>query len=149
MSRFSFRLERILWLRSQAEKERARALGSALRLEDERRRRMDDAHEKLSQVGDQLTAGSAEVRAAGLLHNLGLTMAEAADRVEEATSSHAEAEVKVREEEQHYREARKDRRVLELLRERRHEIWKLESSREEQKDIDSQAQIQRRTGESA
>jgi flagellar biosynthesis chaperone FliJ len=118
-------------------------------VEDERRRRLDDANNRLNQVGDQLAAGSTEIRAAGLLRNLGLTMSGAADRVEEATSSHAEAEVKVREEERQYHEARKDRRVLELLRERRHEIWKLESSREEQKDIDSQARFQRRTGESA
>ena len=107
MKRFTFRLERILSLRSQTERERARALGSALQVQDEQRRLLDDANARLLLVGDQIAASaSLGVQTAGTMHNLGLTVSDAAERVEAASTSHEEAQAKVHEEEDCYREAR-------------------------------------------
>jgi flagellar biosynthesis chaperone FliJ len=115
--------------------------------EELRKRLLEDAHERLQEFGEQIAAGAAEVQTAGTLRNLGLTVTDAADRLEAASTSHEEAREKVLEEEGHYREARKDRRVLEKLRERRRKLWDQELSREEQKDVDSQARHLRRAGE--
>ena len=147
MKRFSFRLERVLWLRALTEKERARDLGSALQTETARRRTLEDAYARLNRCGDQIAANRDEVQTAGTMRNLGLTVAEAAGHLEAAATSHLEATEKVVEEEDRYCEARKDRRVLERLRERRQTLWNLESSREEQRDIDSQARQRRAAGE--
>lgn len=147
MKPFEFRLERILRLRSQVERERARVLGSARRSEDAERQRLEEASDQLDRCGEQIAAGASEVRAAGTMDVLAMTVSDAAGRVEEASASHTEAAARVRQEEDHYCDARKDLRVLEKLRERRRTLWNLESSREEQKDTDAQALRQRRTGE--
>ena len=147
MKQFAFRLERILRLRSQAEREQARVLGSARQGEDARRLRLEEASVQLGRCGQQILAGASEVKAAGTMDILGLTVSEAAGRVEAASASHQEAEDAVRQQEDTYHDAKRERRVLEKLRERRQTLWSQESSREEQKDMDAQALRQRPTGE--
>jgi flagellar FliJ protein len=138
VTRFFFRLDRILWLRSHLEKEGARALGRARREEDARRLELSEAAARLARCGDQIAASTNGLALAGTMQILGLTVEKAAGHLDEACSSHQEAEEAVRQQEDRYREARKDRRVLERLRERRRDQWELENSRREQREIDSQ-----------
>jgi flagellar FliJ protein len=136
MKGFRFRLERILRLRTQEEQARAAELGAARREEQAQRDRLDRAQQRLGRIGEQLAAGVSNVVAAGALHNLGLTVSAAADEIERASESHSEAELRLQTEEDRFGAARRDRRVVERLRERRKEGWLTESSRQEQREMD-------------
>jgi flagellar export protein FliJ len=145
MKGFLFRLERVLHLRTRAERERAQALGHALRDEEARRVAREEAEDRLRRSGDQVAEASEGVTNAGTLRIMGLAVQAAAGQLEAATLSHVAAEDSVRQEQQRFGEARRDRRVLERLREQRKETWDRETARQEQKDHDSAAR-ERRSG---
>jgi flagellar FliJ protein len=145
VKRFVFGLARVLRLRSSLERERARELGRAVREAEERKQEADRAAERLARYGEQASAGNASVTTAGSLNNLRLSVEAAEGRLERANASHAEAEESVAREQERFREARREREVLERLRERRRDDWRQESSRLEQKELDEIAR-QRRAG---
>ncbi len=64
-------------------------------------------------------------------------------------AAHREAQDRANVEEDRFGEARKDRRVLEKLKDQRHDHWKLETDRQEQGRIDEVALVQRARKESA
>lgn len=107
---------------------------------------MEEAEERLDRCGSQITEAVTGTTPAGTLRNLGLTVAAAVDQLEAAEDSLRNAEETLQEEQEKFSEARKDRRVIERLRERRHEDWSVEASRTEQRVIDSIAQQRRVTG---
>lgn len=144
--KFFFRLERVLQLRSKAERERARALAQAMRDEEARRDALAEAAARLGRCGEQIADASGAGSRAGTLRNLGLTVAAAASEVEAAEVSHRAAVDVVEVEQQRFGEARKERRVVERLREQRETAFDQEVSREEQREIDSIAQHRRSTG---
>jgi flagellar FliJ protein len=140
MKHFHFRLDRLLNLRSQEETEKARELSRAIHREEEMRGAREAARARLERC--QVQAGDPALAAtpAGLLRNLNLTVNLAADLVEAAEQDHrasANALDTVRDE---FGEARKERHVIERLRERRHDAWMRDESREEQKECDGVAQ---------
>jgi len=140
MSRkFPFRLDRLLDLRHRSEKERAEALGRALRDEAERREAMERAEARLRESRDQAQPRAGAARPAGTLHNLGLTIAAAAQHADAAAASREAAERAVAGERVRYQEARRDRRVIERMREKRCEDWIREADRTEQREIDDVA----------
>jgi flagellar biosynthesis chaperone FliJ len=69
--------------------------------------------------------------------------------VEAAETSHRAAEESVAAEQMRYTEARRERRVVEKLRENRKARWAEDVVREEQKDHDSLARHRRSTGAGA
>ena len=140
-----FRLARVLQLRVGVERQRAQELGQAIREEQTRREDLERAEERLGELGEKLVGADGEVAAAGTLQNLHLTVEAAAGQVEQAAESHAAAEKAVESEQARCGEARRDRKGLERLRERRRSDWKQESSRQEQREFDEIAR-QRRVG---
>ncbi len=147
MKAFRFRLDRLLKLRERSEQERARALGEAMRAEEERRLAVDAAKSRLERIGNQLEGTSTGIHTAGTLRLWRMTAAAAAEHVEHVESSHRDASGEVEKEQERFREARKDRRVVERLRERRAAAWLTDASREEQKDIDDVSLRRRHGGE--
>lgn len=140
MRRFDFRLERLLQLRSQEETEKARALGAAIRTEEEKRLASEDAQARLRRCCDQTGDSAPAAKPAGMLHNLNITVNLAADEVVAAEKDHRASEDALEVVRDEFGEARKDRHVIERLRERRRDAWVLDVSREEQKECDGVAQ---------
>jgi flagellar export protein FliJ len=134
---FIFRLEQLFQLRAKMEQQRAKALARAVRDEQDRRAAVDAANAMLERCGDQI--GAQGVATAGALRNLGLTVEAAARQLEQASGAHRAAVDAVGEQEQRFGEARRDRRVIERLRERRQAAFDVERSRAEQKEIDGHA----------
>jgi flagellar export protein FliJ len=138
MKNFVFRLERLFQLRARREREQARSLGQAMRDEQARRDALDEAARVLGRCGEQIAAAGA-VAPAGTLMNLGLTVEAAAKRVEAAAESHRSAAESVASERERFSAARKERRVVERLRERRKGAWQEGRVREEQREHDDLA----------
>jgi flagellar export protein FliJ len=134
---FFFRLEQLFQLRTKMEQQRAKALARAVREEQERRAAVEAANARLERCGDQLATPG--VATAGALRNLGLTVEAAARQLEQANGAHRAAQDAVGEHELQFGEARRDRRVIERLRERRQAAFEVERSRAEQKEIDGHA----------
>lgn len=146
MKGFHFRLDRILDLRAKTEKDRARHLRDAMLDERTRRRSLEEAAARLDRCAEQIMGAGSTVTTAGTMQNLGLTMKAAAGQVEVADASHQTAEETVRAEQEMFTEARKDRRVVERLREKRHGEWSVESSKFEQRQLDEIAHHRRAAG---
>jgi hypothetical protein len=91
MKSFVFRLERLLDLRSTAERERAQALGQAMRKEESQRLALDEASERLGSCGDQIAGVLDNVAPAGALTNLRLAIEAAMRQVDSAALSHQAA----------------------------------------------------------
>jgi flagellar FliJ protein len=139
MKGFRFRLERVLELRHRLEKEHAQAVGRALREEEARRQALDAAAERLGRCGEQIAGAAGDLPTAGTLHNLGLALRAAADALANAEVRHRDAVASVEQEQERFGEARRERRVVERLREHEHERWAQESTRHEQSEADEVA----------
>ena len=139
MKRFSFRLDRVLDLKTSTERERARELGHAVRSEADRRyaiessrRRLHEAHRKAAEVHPP-------VRQAGLTSSVALAV-EAARRVAEADVKALAAAIEHRKTVlQRFEEARQARRALERVRDKRQATWRQEAGRFEQSELDEAA----------
>lgn len=136
MKGFIFRLERVFRLRAQVERQRAESLARAIRDEQERRDAVDRATARLEQCSAQATGTEGRIVAAGSLNNLGMTISAAAHQIEAAQASHDQAIEAVESEQERFGRARMERRVVERLRERRHDAWEVEQSRVEQREQD-------------
>ena len=139
MKKFSFRLDRLLDLRSLKEREQAAVLGRALQDETASREALENAQERLGEAREQAAPGPGRVSAAGTLHNLGLTVAAAATQRDEAAVSQGDAERTLEAERDRYEATQRDRRVVERLRENRLEDWTREAGRKEQQETDGVA----------
>ena len=142
MKKFSFSLERILKLRQQTEDERRRALGEVERriyaersqlqsLEGQRRAEQ-------SAIRDVESGGPLDVRRVlnGRAYQAGL-QARIARSLEALRALAVERQNRMND----YIEARKQRRVLEKLRERKHRQWRDETEREERMELDEVAGV--------
>lgn len=139
MSRFPFRLDRLLDLRARKERQQAEVLGRALREQVARREALEQAQERLGEAREQAAPGPGRVSPAGTLHNLGLTVAAAVDQRDVAAASQVEAEATLAAERERYEATQRDRRVIERLREKRFEDWTREEGRKEQQELDGLA----------
>jgi flagellar FliJ protein len=137
MKRFAFRLERIRQLRERAERERAAALGLAVREERTRAESLANAEREFERTGESAAEASrAETLPAGTLGNFDLARDVASRRIEDATQALEGARQRVEEERARHGEARRDLRVLERLKEKRLDAWREHVAREEQKESD-------------
>jgi len=145
MKKFKFGLDRLLRLRELRERDQARVLGEALADERERRARVERATEQVERAGEQVVRSADGSVTAGAMRNLGLTLQAAVLAAEAAATAHREAQESVVREQDRFGEARRDRRVLEKLREKRHEGWSVESTRAEQRESDGLTEARRHT----
>lgn len=143
MKGFTFRLERVLALRSRAERERAQALGQAMREEELRSQALKQASARLGSCGEQIADAYDNGAPAGALTNLRLAIDAAMRAVDSATESHQAAVDQTLQERELFSQARVERRVVERLREKRHAAWNEEASRLEQSEADSVARSRR------
>ena len=139
MTAFNFRLGRVLDLRRQVEKEKARNVAEARHRSEEARK----ARENLSEVQRMGRAELAEAHRAGgsigHLRNMELVLEAMENQLREAEKVSVEADEGLEDSMSRYTEAFKARRTLDQLRNRRLEEWKTEESRREQKDMDELA----------
>jgi len=136
MKRFIFRLERILQFRHSMEQEEARRLGEAQSVQEEQRRLANEAAARVADAQTQMAAAPPLCRTAGTLTNMTLVLEAARSAQAAAEVAHRESLAQVEKERVRYEEARQARRTVERLRERRHEDWHQDASREEQQTID-------------
>lgn len=139
MKRFSFRMDRLLHVRSSAEQQQARQLGEALRAEETERGELETAEATRERAKEQLQHLTPNVRRAGVLVSLERTVDALESRADAARAALNEATARVETQRECYRHARQERRALERLRERQYERWAVESAREEQMEIDEVA----------
>ena len=147
MKRFAFRLERILQFRHSMEREEARRLGEAQRVQEVQRQLVAECAARVAGAQAQLAAAPPFCRTAGTLSNLTLLLEAARAAQAAAEVAHREAVAKVEAERVRYEAARQARRTVERLRERQHEDWQHDMTREDQQVIDEVALRQHRSGQ--
>lgn len=139
MTRFPFRLDRLLDLRSRKEREQGEVLGRALRDEAAQREALERAQSQLGEAQQQASPEQGHVSLAGVLRNLGLTVTAAETQRDSAELSRDAAVQQVDAERERYAVAQRDRRVIERLREKRLDDWTREQGRKEQQEMDGLA----------
>lgn len=146
MKGFSFRLERVLQLRVVAEQAQAKRLSEARQLEAEKRLLAEGSVARVAEAIEQVAGTPDDLRTAGTLSNLRLTVEAARARAAAAGVEHGEAVVRLDSEISSFEESRQARRAIERLREQRLEAWQQQSDRAEQHAIDEVA-LRRTYGE--
>lgn len=139
MKRFVFRLERVLQLRADAEQECARTLATAAQAELARRQERSAREADVERIGQQIAPTPGQTVQVGMLRALGLTATAAAAQLEQVEHSHEAAHKALDAERVKYSDAQVQRRVLEKLRERRHDAWSRDAARHEQAEQDEVA----------
>lgn len=136
MKVFRFSLGRVLDLRKQVEKERARTVAEARRRSDE----AESARQNLAQVQRAGRARLAEAHRVGgcigQLRNMEFVLERMEGHLRQAEEDCREADRSLVESMKSYTDAFRERSTLDRLRSRRLEEWRTEESRREQKDMD-------------
>jgi len=136
MKVFQFSLGRVLDLRKQVEKERARTVAEARRRSDE----AESARQNLAQVQRAGRARLAEAHrvggSIGQLRNMEFVLERMEGHLRQAEEDCRKADRSLVESMKSYTEAFRERSTLDRLRSRRLEEWRTEESRREQKDMD-------------
>ena len=136
MKAFSFRLERLLRLREDAEQRQARTVGEASRAEADLDQLVRDHTSHVESVGARVTPVAGQLTSAGLLRALHLTSAAAASQLEDAERARAEARKLADAERERLAVAQRDRKTLERLKEHQKTAWQGEQNRDEQRVMD-------------
>lgn len=136
MKSFSFRLDRILKLREDAEQAQARRFGEAARVEADLDRQAKERARDVSRIADQINPASGARTTAGLLRALHLTSSAAASQLESVEQARAEAESKAEVERAELAKARVERKTLERLKEQQQTTWRETLGRHDQKEMD-------------
>lgn len=146
MKSFSFRLERLLRLRADQERQQARLLGEATREEARLDDELREQASHLERIEEKLTARPGERASAGWLRTLALTAEAAADQLAGTEASRDEARRRVGEERQKLAERATERKAIERLRELKAGEWHEAARRNEQKTTDEVAGRRHREG---
>lgn len=139
MSSFRFGLQKILDLREEAEQTQARALADAERRAAEARRQLDEIRAIRDEEASKMMRAHSEGRPVGQLHNLSRVIQQLAERVSQAEAALAEASDAVEESRQELVEAMTQRRVMDQLKDRKREAWRLALQGAEQSRMDELA----------
>lgn len=143
MKSFSFRLQRILKLREDAEQAQARRYGAASQVEAEADRQCRNQAEHLERVADRLTPPVGARTNAGLLRAIQLTSAAATRQLEDAEQARQAAEAAAEAERIALTKARVERKALERLKEHHTASWREGVERQDQRDTDEIASRRR------
>lgn len=139
MAAFRFRLQPVLDLRAQEERQSAQGLAKARIAADEARRAREDL-EALREAGRvRLAKAHGSGGPVGHLQNLAMVVGSVDAHVQAADDQCRKADEHVVESVRAYHEAFRQRRSIDQLRERRLEEWRTEQSRTEQKTMDEVA----------
>lgn len=144
MRNFTFSFERLLALRAAAERQQAKALGDAIGREETVRLELEDSirlHEEMRRQREELVPRTA---AAGTLLNLERAIHRAEQQRAAVGDAHCKAVAQVAEERERFAARRKERRILEKLRERRRDQWTTDHNRFEQAAMDEIAAARQR-----
>lgn len=136
MKAFSFRLDRILKLREDAEQRQARVMGDATRAETALDDLCREQASYLQSVGDRVTPAPGLRTSAGMLRILQLTSAAAASQLDETEKARDEATKQADVERDSLAAARRDRKTLERLKEEKLGQWRESDVRDERKTMD-------------
>lgn len=146
MSRFQFRLDRLLDLRQAVERERAAQLHAATQQEEAARRALEEHDRRCAAARAAPGALGAEMSVAGMIRNYGLVLEAAIQAAETQRTLAEEASRRRVEEQERFTTARTDRRSLERLRESAVEQWNRDEQRAEQRAVDEVASRRGRSG---
>ena len=139
MRRFSFPLEKVLEMRRELEKEKARVLAEARAQEEGAREARDELVRKRDDGRQRLAAVHQAGGAVGHIQNLEFVIGVVDDQVRQADEACRHAERGVTESLADFQAAFVDRESLDRLRDRRKAEWKVRASRSEQKAMDEAA----------
>lgn len=134
--RFNFRLQRLLELRRLREQETARQVADALR-------DAETARAAVAQLGDVRATSAAELsmvhgyaRSAGELQRVQLLLSQLDEHIAQADSVLQTAEERMAESVSEYNTAAQMRQVLDKLRDKQKDMWRVSTLQTEQKELD-------------
>lgn len=135
-STFHFRLQKLLELRRLREQESAGRVGAAQREAEAARvavQQLDEVRRTSAQV---LSPGQGTPQSAGELQQARLVLAHLDEHIAGASSSLEQAQQVMAERVAEYRTAARQRSVLDRLRERQRDLWRIAENIAERKELD-------------
>lgn len=139
MAAFRFRLQKVLELREEGERESARGLVEAREGADQARQ----ARDELAAAQDEGRSRLAEAHGAGStvghLQNMAYVVDRVGDQIEDADEVCREADEQVVDSLRSYHDAFQKRRTMEGLRDRKLGQWRSDEARNERKTMDEAA----------
>lgn len=136
MTKFSFRLQRVLELREKKEQAMA-TQAAAARAQADAARTAREALEHIRAAGrERMHEAHAALPSVGELQQMGLVLEALDTRVAQASTTHAAAEQAARTAQEQLTEAFRDRRVLDRLKEKQQHAWKAEAVRQDLATMD-------------
>ena len=139
MKAFSFRLDRLLRLKADAEQQQARVMGNAAREEAVLEQLCVDQAGYVADVGVRASPRAGQPTSAGVLRALHLTTLAARNQLADAERARMEARTLADTERARLSEARRERRTLERLKENQKAAWGQDLVRDERKTMDEVA----------
>lgn len=139
MTKFSFRLQRVLELREKKEQAMA-SQAAAARAQADAARAAREALEHVRAAGrermQEVHVREAQLPSVGELQQMGLVLEALDTRVAQASTTHAAAEQAARAAQEQLAAAFRDRRVLDRLKEKQQHAWKAEAVRQDLATMD-------------
>jgi len=136
MSRFRFRLQDLMKLVESREKERATQLAQAQQAAAMARLHAETLSALRNAGTEQIAAAHGRGTAAGSIQQMSLILEQLEQHHAAAANVLSSAEAEVARLRAAYTTVAQERRVLDKLRERRHDAWRLEQAQQEQKQMD-------------
>lgn len=139
MNDFDFRLEKVLELRTDREREMASKLADAMRRVDEvheRKRHLDARREAARDRMSELQGAGDGGGSAGDMQSLSIVVERIEDRLHEVERELVVAREEMNARMEDFEEALQERQVIERLRKRRLKEWREEKVRAERKRMD-------------
>jgi len=137
MSRFKFRLQRLLDLRQKKEHEAASAVAAARSVHEAATRREEELTERRDSTRQELLPAEGQTVRVAELHEIAFLVRALDDRVIDARQASQVAERSVQEKLGELGDAMRDRRILDRLKDRRSDEWRAEDARQEREIMDA------------
>jgi flagellar protein FliJ len=139
VSRFQFGLQKVLNLREREEQERARLLAEAEQRAREAEARLDLMQTIRGEEAAKLMLAHTHGKTVGQLRNLGVVVKQLTDHVDKAEQAVREATERVEESRSELLASVQQRRVLDHLKARQQDTWRLVQAGVERKEMDELA----------
>lgn len=137
MSRFKFRLQRLLDLRQKKEHEAASAVAAARNKAEAATLREEHLVTQRDATRQELLPAEGQTVRVAELHEIAFLVRALDDRVQDAHKASVAAERSVQEKLEELGDAMRDRRILDRLKDRRTEEWRTEDARIERETMDA------------
>ncbi len=145
MRRFSFRLDKLLRLKREAEDELAQRLAEVVRVAESKRIQASESETRKWDAEQQMVRLRSEPARAGALSAAERALRAVRGRAETDVRDHHTAFSEVERERGRFQTAQQERKSLERLREKQHAEWVVEMQRLEQAEIDEVAARMKRS----